>query len=159
MMQDIRRRYVRVINTIHGRSGSLWEGRFRSSLIDSETYLLNCHRYIEANPVRANMVVHPSLHQWSSHAHYIGTRSDPVVTEHSLIVQLGRDAVDRRAAFRLLADQPLADRVIDEIRTAINTDSALGCERFLEDAEAVLGRSVRPPTRGRPRKSVTEKLL
>ena len=159
MMQDIGRRYVRIINTIHGRTGSLWEGRYKSSLIDSERYLLICHRYIEANPVRAGMVPQASQYPWSSHSHFAGSRADPLISEHSLYLALGSSDFERRAAFSTLSSQPLAQRVVEEIRAAINTDSALGSDEFMDHTEAVLGRSVRPPKRGRPAKVVTGKLL
>jgi putative transposase len=159
MMQDIGRRYVRVINTIHRRTGSLWEGRFKASLVDSESYLFNCHRYIELNPVRAGIVGHPAAYPWSSHGHYGGAHANGLITEHPEYQRLGRTENERRASFRALCAEPLQPHVIDRIRTAINTDSAVGSEKFMDYAEAQLGRSVRPPTRGRPPKVVTEKLL
>jgi putative transposase len=159
MMQDIGRRYVRVINSIHGRSGTLWEGRFKASLIDSERYLLACHRYIECNPVRAHMVPHAAAYPWSSHVHYAGGRANPLITAYPQYRELGSSDDERHAAFSSLFAVPLEQRVVDQVRTAINTDSALGSERFMQEAEALLGRSVRPPQRGRPRKDVTEKLL
>ena len=159
MMQDVGRRYVRVLNTIHDRTGSLWEGRFKSSLIDSERYLLNCHRYIELNPVRAGMVGHSAAYPWSSHGHYSGARPNGLVSEHPEYERLGKSADERRAYFTALCSAPLPQHVVDEIRVAINTDSAVGSEKFLASAEAALGRSVRPPTRGRPLKVVTGKLL
>jgi len=159
MMQDVGRRYVRIINTIHERTGSLWEGRFKSSLIDSERYLLVCHRYIEANPVRAGMVRHAAQHPWSSYEHFAGSRTDAAISEHPLYLALGTSSGERHLTFRALSNEPLAERVLEEIRTAINTDSALGSEEFLDDAEGMLGRSVRPSKRGRPAKVVTGKLL
>ena len=152
MMQDIGRRFVRTINNIHERTGSLWEGRFRSSLIDSERYLLICHRYIEANPVRAAMVTHALHYPWSSHAHSVGCRVDAAITEHPVYVALGQDDSERRKAFAAISSEPLHEKLVDEIRAAINTDSAFGSEEFMHQAEALLGRSVRPPKRGRPAK-------
>lgn len=142
MMQDIGRRYVRIVNNVHGRTGSLWEGRFKSSLIDSERYLLVCHRYIEANPVRAGMVSHAGEYRWSSHSHFAGASVDPAITEHPLYLALGSSKPERHAAFAALCSTPLSDRVLEEIRTAINTDSALGSDDFMDSAEALLGRSV-----------------
>jgi putative transposase len=159
MMQDLGRRYVRVINTIHERTGSLWEGRFKSSLVDSESYLMACHRYIELNPVRAGMVGHPSAYPWSSYGYYSGARPDPIITVHSEYGRLGAGEEERRAAFRALCAEPLRQRLVDMIREAINTDSAVGSEKFMQRAEEQLGRSVRPPRRGRPPKVVTGKLL
>ena len=152
MMQDIGRRYVRVINTVHGRTGSLWEGRFKSSLIDSENYLLTCHRYIECNPVRAGMVSDVAAYRWSSHAHYAGTRVDSLISEYPQYRALGGCAEERRTAFLSLFAAPLAEDLLAAIRKATNTDSALGSDEFMDRAEEKLGRSVRPPVRGRPRK-------
>jgi len=159
MMQDVGRRYVRVINTLHGRTGTLWEARFRSSLIDSENYLLLCQRYIELNPVRAGMVTDPAAYQWSSYAYYALGRPNGLITEHSVYLSLGTTSSERRAAYLGLFEQSLGDEVVARIRGAINSDSAFGSESFLNDAEAKLGRSVRLPVRGRPAKSVTGKLL
>jgi putative transposase len=159
MMQDIGRRYVRVINNIHGRTGSLWEGRFKASLIDSENYLLTCHRYIEENPVRGGMVPHPAAYPWSSHSHYSGNRANRLISAYPQYQALGASEEERRAMFQSLFAVPLERRVLEQIRAAINTDSAFGSECFMQEAEAQLGRSVRPPQRGRPRKDVTEKLL
>jgi putative transposase len=159
MMQDVGRRYVRIINNIHGRTGSLWEGRFKSSLIDSERYLLVCHRYIEANPVRAGIVRFAGDYAWSSHRHFAGGRTDRAITEHALYTALGAHASERQAAFAALSGEPLTERVLEAIRTAINTDSALGSDEFMDETESRLGRSVRPPKRGRPAKVVTGKLL
>jgi putative transposase len=159
MLQDLGRRYVRVLNNLHGRSGTLWEGRFRSSLIDSERYLLACHRYIELNPVRAGLVEEPAAYAWSSHRHYVGDQRNPLITEHEAYRTLGTTDDERRATFRSLFAELLEERLLTEIRDAINTDSAFGSPTFMDDVEAKLGRSVRPPVRGRPRKVVTGKLL
>jgi putative transposase len=158
MMQDIGRRYVRVINTLHGRTGSLWEGRFKSSLIDSEHYLLTCHRYIESNPVRAGMVAAVTDYRWSSHAHYAGIRVDALISDYPEYRALGQSVEERRSAFRSLFAVPLPENVVAAIRMAANTDSALGSDAFLTQAEAMLGRWVRPPTRGRPRKTDSERI-
>jgi putative transposase len=158
-LQDLGRRYVRVINSVHGRTGTLWEGRFKSSLVDSENYLLTCHRYIELNPVRAGLVSDPADYPWSSHAHYTASRVNSLITEHPIHARLGTTAQERQEAFRSLFSVSMDESVVAQIRNAINTDSALGSEAFLEDAEAKLGRSVRQPRRGRPPKLVTGKLL
>lgn len=159
MMQDLSGRYVRVINRIHTRTGTLWEARFRSSLVDSENYLLVCQRYIELNPVRAGLVADPGAHPWSSHSYYAAGRASRLVTEHPVYVRLGLTSTERRDAYLSLFAEALDDRVVQSIRAAVNSDSAFGCEAFMDDAEAKLGRSVRLPTRGRPAKSVTEKFL
>jgi putative transposase len=159
MMQDLSARYVRVINRIHARTGTLWEARFRSSIVDSENYLLVCQRYIELNPVRAGIVNHPAAYSWSSHSYYAAGRASPLIAEHPVYRRLGPDAAERRAAYLALFAEALGEPVLKYIRAAVNSDSALGGEAFLEEAEAKLGRSVRLPKRGRPAKDVTEKVL
>jgi putative transposase len=158
MMQDLSR-YVRVINVIHRRTGSLWEARYRSSLVASESYLLNCHRYIELNPVRAGLVSDAASYRWSSHLHYAGVQRDGMITEHFVYAGLAADPADRQAAYRLVFATQLEEQLIAKIREAINTDSGFGSETFLDEMQTRLGRSVRPPARGRPPKKVTEKSL
>ena len=149
MMQDLGRRYVRLFNEIHDRSGTLWEGRYKSCLIDSDAYLLTCHRYIELNPVRAGLVVHPAQYPWSSCAHYALGSRDPLITRHAIFDQLA-GAMDTFMA-RYQDDMDL--KMLDRIRTTVNQGWALGTTAFLERVEGILGRSARPPKRGRPFKS------
>jgi len=102
MMKQLGESYVPYFNARHGRSGTLWEGRFRSSIVESDRYLLTCHRYIEANPVRAAMVMHPGDYRWSSHrANAMGERDD-LLTPHALYLSLGHSQADRLAAYRAL---------------------------------------------------------
>jgi putative transposase len=156
MLQDVGRRYVRIINAIHGRTGTLWEGRFKSSLVDSENYLMTCHRYIETNPVRAGLAAQAGAYAWSSHRHYSSSTPDKLITEHPVFVRLGASTVERRTAFCSLFDEPLDAGTLSRIRDAANTGSALGSERFLASTESVLGRRVRMPIRGRPTKPNNE---
>jgi putative transposase len=149
-LQDVGRRYVRIINTIHGRSGTLWEGRYRSSLIDSENYLMTCHRYIEMNPVRAGMTALPGDYFWSSHQHYASGKPDRLITEHPMFARLGSSDAECRASFCALFEQQLDAETLKRIRDAANTCSALGSEAFLASTEAMLGRRIRIPVRGRP---------
>ena len=137
MMQEMGRRYVRVINTIHGRSGTLWEGRFKSSLVGSERYLLKCHQYIELNPVRAGIASTAAAYPWSSHSHYLGEQTSPLISEHSCYRALGSDPAERRRAFRALFEQELEAESIQRIREAIHAGCAIGVE---------------VPKRGRPSK-------
>lgn len=157
-LQDVGRRYVRIINTIHGRTGSLWEGRFKSSLVDTENYLLTCHRYIEMNPVRAGLVRDPRDYSWSSHLRYVSPRADPVITEHPIFTRLGETRDERQASFRALFSAELNAATLDRIRYALNTGSALGSEQFLVQTAARLGRTVHPPRRGRPARPPHEEL-
>jgi putative transposase len=151
MMQDLGRRYVRVFNDIHERTGTLWEGRYKACLVDSERYLLACHRYIELNPLRAGMVEEPAAYPWSSHRHYARGTFSSVVTHHAVFDELGHDAAARCSAFIDLFGEALNGELLERIRTTVNQGWALGSDRFLEEAERMLGRSVRPPKRGRPR--------
>lgn len=96
LMQDLGRKYVRAINHIYRRSGTLWEGRYKASLVDSEAYLLACMRYIELNPVRANMVVHPGEYRWSSYAANGQGQADALISPHPLYEQLGHDPLERQ---------------------------------------------------------------
>jgi hypothetical protein len=122
-------------------------------------YLLTCQRYIELNPVRAGLVSQPGQYPWSSHSYYTAGIVNNLITEHPVYLRLGSTAPERRAAYLSLFTCSLDERVVVRIREAINSDSAFGSEAFLDDAEAKLGRSVRLPTRGRPAKGVTGKLL
>lgn len=152
MLQDIGRRYVRAFNTAHRRTGTLWEGRFKSSLVDTERYLLTCHRYIELNPVRAGLVPHPGDYPWSSHRHYAAARPDGLITEHPSFLSLGNGPVERQQAFRALFLHELDQKTLAEIREAVNAGCALGSESFVAAVQAKLGRSVRAPRLGRPTK-------
>lgn len=150
MLQDVGRRYVRTVNEAHGRTGTLWEGRFKSNLVDSETYFLTCHRYIELNPVRAGIVADPSDYPWSSHKHYSRGVPDALVSEHPAYLGLGPSADSRRSTFVSLFGDPLSESDLKKLRTALNAGWALGSEQFLDRIEEIAGRPVRPARRGRP---------
>jgi len=107
MMQDLGRRYVRVFNTLHGRTGTLWEGRFKSSLVDSESYLLTCQRYIDLNPVRAGITARAAAYPWSSHLHYTTGKPDRMIVEHDVFLRIGRDPGERQAAYADLCTHPI----------------------------------------------------
>ncbi|HUQ77159.1 MAG TPA: transposase [Burkholderiales bacterium] len=99
MMRDLARRYASYFNRRYSRTGQLWEGRFRSCLVDSARYVLGCYRYIEQNPVRARMVASPSAHPWSSYAGNVGTRVDPLLTAHAEYLAIANDDAPRRRAY------------------------------------------------------------
>jgi putative transposase len=117
-------------------------------LIDTEAYLLTCHRYIELNPVRAGLVRHPLQYPWSSCAHYSLGRRNAVITRHPLFDQLAR----QQGGFPQHSDTQMTSELIERIRAAANKGWALGSERFLDRVEELIGRSARPPKRGRPAK-------
>jgi putative transposase len=155
MLQDIGRKYVRTMNTIHGRTGTLWEGRFKSSLIDSDSYLLTCQHYIELNPVRAGLVRHPGEYAWSSYSHYALGRLDRLLSPHSIYNGLGSADAERQAAYRSSMPQIIDHKALEMIRIAANSSCALGSPTFLLETTAKLGRKVAPPPRGRPPKDRT----
>jgi putative transposase len=151
-MQDVGRRYVRLFNEAHERTGTLWEGRYKSSLVDTERYLLTCHRYIELNPVRARLVASPLHYRWSSHQHYALGARDPLITHHAIFDRLADDEAERRNGFLALFQEELDSATVERIRRTAKQGWALGSEEFLDRIEAALGRSARPPKRGRPSK-------
>lgn len=153
MMQDLGRRYVRMFNDSHERTGTLWEGRYKSGLIDSETYLLTCHRYIELNPVRAGIVADPAEYPWSSYAYYAFGAHDPLITPHAIFNRLASDPPSRRLSYRALCKQAIEPQILEHIRTCTKQGWALGSPDFLQGIEAALGRRARPPKRGRPFKT------
>jgi putative transposase len=116
LMQDIGREYVRYVNKTYRRSGTLWEGRFKSSLVDSEAYCLVCHRYIELNPVRAGMVDDLADYRWSSYATNALGKESSLHTPHALWLSLGSDTDSRCRAYRALFSESLPESVLEEIR-------------------------------------------
>jgi putative transposase len=152
LMQDLGRRYVRTVNEAQTRTGTLWEGRFKSNLIDSETYLLACHRYIELNPVRAGSVAHPEDYPWSSHRHYASGETSQLISEHAVFLRLGKTPEQRSSEFLAMFQGSQSDHELSALRHSLNKGWALGSEDFLDRMEVVLGRSVRPPRLGRPAK-------
>jgi len=152
MMRYLGSRYVQYVNHVYRRSGTLWEGRYKSSLIDSEGYLLTCYRYIELNPVRAGMVENVSGYRWSSYgAHALG-QADKLIQDHSCYLALGATDELRHAAYQSLFRHQMDEASLKAIRESVNSGTALGSERFKDEIEATLARSVRLGTPGRPRK-------
>lgn len=152
MMQSVGRRYVRYVNDVYGRTGTLWEGRYKASLVESDAYLLSCYRYIELNPVRAGMFESPAGYCWSSYGANACGHKDAVVRPHSQYEALGRDAENRQRAYRELLRYDINDKLLDEVRDALNRDLVLGTERFKDEIEAMLKRRARPGRPGRPRR-------
>ncbi len=152
LMKALGQRYVQYVNRIYRRSGTLWEGRFRSCPTQEETYLLACQRYIELNPVRAGMVEHPAEYPWSSYRANAQGEADALLKPHRLYQALGRDAADRQAAYRELFRHELESGLVDEIRRATNGNFALGNERFAAQVSLALDRRVVPGKSGRPRR-------
>jgi putative transposase len=154
LMKALGQRYVQYVNRTYRRSGTLWEGRFRSCPTQEETYLLVCQRYIELNPVRAGMVEHPAQYRWSSYRANAQGETNALVKSHPLYEELGADPASREAAYRELFRYELAPGLVDEIRQATNGNFALGSERFAAQVSSALGRRAQPGKSGRPRKTL-----
>jgi len=149
-MKRLGQRYVQYINRTYRRSGTLWEGRYRSCITQENSYFLHCHRYIELNPVRAGMVDHPADYPWSSYRVNGQGSASEVVKPHNLYESLGATSEERQAGYRELFRYELEPGVIDEIRDATNGNFVLGDNRFAEQVECMLGRRGRPGKSGRP---------
>lgn len=154
MMQSVGRRYVQYINYSYKRSGTLWEGRYKASLIQSEQYLLTCMRYIELNPVRANMVEQPENYKWSSYRANAHGAEDDLLTPHTEYEALGATPKQKQEAYRALFRAQLDPQILAEVRTALNGELVTGTGRFKVAIETMLGRRVQPGKRGRPRKQI-----
>ncbi|WP_305805919.1 transposase [Stenotrophomonas sp. YIM B06876] len=126
MMQRLGRNYVALFNGRHGRTGTLWEGRYKACLVDSEDYVLRCYRYIELNPVRARMTDDPATHRWSSCAANLGQRPQSGLQPHPCWLALGTDAEKRALAYRILLDEALDETTLTEIRDYLRQQRALG---------------------------------
>ena len=153
MMQALGRRYVRYFNFTYQRTGTLWEGRFRSCVVDAENYLLTCMRYIELNPVRAKMVSSPEEYRWSSyHTNGVGKKID-LCTPHEVYTGLGKTRPIRMEAYRELFKYQLDNEALVQVRKAVNQGMALGNDRFKQEIEQLSGRRVTTLRRGPKPKS------
>jgi putative transposase len=152
-MQMLGRYYVQYYNYTYQRTGTLWEGRYKATLIDSEAYLMTCMRYIELNPVRAGMVSHPSDYPWSSYLSNAQGQSNEVITPQFEYRRLGKTDEDRQAAYRLLFKHHIAESALNEIREATNKAWVLGDDRFKQRIQKQLERRVEPNAKGGDRKS------
>lgn len=155
LMQSVGRRYVQYINRTYRRTGTLWEGRYKSSAVQTEQYFLLCSRYIELNPVRAGMVPDPGQYRWSSYRHNGLGQTDERLTPHPEYLALGQAAADRQAAYRALFRSELDDDAQGDIRLALGQGQPLGNERFAEALCAAAGTRRLQARRGRPAKPTT----
>lgn len=151
MMQALGRRYVYYINKTYKRTGTLWEGRYKSSLIDSERYLLTCMRYIELNPVRANMVNHPGEYNWSSYHANAQGNTDALIESHPIYNELGPTSEIRQAAYRELFRHHIDNDTLHDIRDSLNHELVLGRSYFKDKIEEMTKRQTRLGQPGRPR--------
>ncbi len=152
MMQGLGRRYVRYVNMTHRRTGTLWEGRYKSSLVDSDRYLLTCYRYIELNPVRAAMVLAPGDYRWSSFAQNAHGQKNDVISPHRSYQVLGTSNADRCTAYQRLFQHSITAEELKSIRDHLNQGKVLGTPAFQDMVAGLLGRNVKLSGPGRPRK-------
>ncbi len=152
MMRDLGQRYVPYFNQRHGRTGTLWEGRFRSCIVDSARYVLACYRYIELNPVRAGMVEEPAAYPWSSYAVNTGICSDPLIAAHAELTALATNGNKRYAAYRELFADEIDQPLLAAIRDCTNQGYPLASEALKSDVMARLGWKIAPVKSG-PRPS------
>ena len=151
-IQALGRHYVRGFNTRRGRSGGLWEGRFRSTVLDPADWLLPCMQYIESRPVSQNLVSDPAHFPWSSFAHHAGTGVDPVVSDHSAFWSLGNTPFERQSTYRDRFDRELNADMVNQIERATMHGWALGGTSFVESLARQTTRRPTPRRAGRPRK-------
>ncbi len=154
MMQAVGRRYVRYFNDANGRTGTLWEGRYKSALVQTERYLMACMVYIDLNPVRAGMVRQALDFAWSSHGHYAGVRSDPLITAHPLYWELGNTPFDREARYRELVQAGVSDQQSGALRQAMTSGWVLGDDDFVQALQSRTKRRLVRAYAGRPAKPV-----
>jgi putative transposase len=150
MMQKVGRLYVPWFNNKHGRTGTLFQGRFRTSVIDPDAYFLACIRYIELNPLRNQLAFDPLDYPWSSYAHHAGVRPDPLITDHAKYWELGNTPFQREAAFIELAQQGMSGQELDTINAAVLKGAPLGSHAFKVALEKATKRQILPAKRGRP---------
>jgi putative transposase len=149
-MKDIGQLHTQYFNRTHGRSGSLWEGRFRSCLVQAEDYLLACYRYIELNPVRAGLCSHPRAYEWSSYRANAEGVPSALVTPHAEYLRLGNEDQERTRTYRALFGVALDYARVNEIRVATNGNFALGGRAFTQAVSAAIGRRAERGAPGRP---------
>ena len=150
MMQAVGRRYVRLFNDAQGRTGTLWEGRYKSTLIQTDRYLLTCMAYIDLNPVRAGLVAQAADYPWSSHGHYAGLRTDKLITPHPLYWELGNTPFAREGAYADLVRSGVTERQQADLTQSALRGWALGGEDFVTDLQKKTGRRATKGLAGRP---------
>lgn len=152
MMQSLGRMYVRYYNSTYHRTGTLWEGRFKSCLIADNEYFLGCCRYVELNPVRAGMVEDPAQFKWSSYqSNALGLKSR-ILNPHEVYLSLGQSPEERQENYRKMFESEIEESMVSDIREATQKGLAIGNERFKREIELNLGRRVTAGKMGRPRK-------
>ncbi len=150
MMQRVGRYYVPYYNKKYGRSGSLWQGRFKTSLVEAQRYFLVCSRFIELNPVRSGVMSNPLDYPWSSYAHHAGARPDALITDHAEYWALGNTPFQREAAYIELAERALTNADLSTLNATLLKGWPLGSDSFKLELQNKAKRQVLPAKRGRP---------
>jgi putative transposase len=156
LLVSLGRRYVQYFNRLYRRTGTLWDSRYKSSLIDADNYLLTCMRYIELNPVRAGMVNDPAHYRWSSYRSNALGNTEHRLAPHPVYLELARNPNDRLTIYRQLFRSELNDDALGDLRLALDQNQPLGSNRFHEQITRQLGKSTQARPRGRPRKAAKE---
>ena len=157
MMQAIGRHYVPYFNARHRRSGGLWEGRFRATVLESDAYFISCAQLIEQQPLQTGLVGDLSAYPWSSHAHHVGSRRETWITDHPAYWALGNTPFDREAAYQRLSDTPVPPVLVAEIESATHKSWPLGSDAFRRSLVKLTARRLEPARRGRPRKAQVDR--
>jgi putative transposase len=157
MMQAVGRRYVRWFNDAQGRTGTLWEGRYKSTVIDTDQYLLTCMAYLDLNPVRAGLAGQATDYAWSSHGHYIGQKVDKLITPHPLVWGLGNTPFAREAAYAELVKRGISAAQQAQLTDAALRGWALGDADFVAGLQDLTPRRLSKAAAGRPFKTKVAK--
>jgi len=152
MMQSLGRRYVRYINSTYKRTGTLWEGRYKSSVVSKDNYLLACCRYIELNPVRAKIVKDPSQYPWSSYSFRAEGKSNKLLSEDPVYRDLGDTPFERQRAYQKWIKESIPDKEWSIIRQMTQKGGVIGDQDFCNRISKTLSRDITFRSRGRPRK-------
>ena len=150
IMRNLGQRYVQYFNRSYGRTGTLWEGRYRSCIAESARYVLACYRYIELNPVRASLVQSADAYPWSSYRRNAHDREDPLITAHPEYLALGHDCDAQQMSYRKLFEDAIEPPLLNRIRNATNGGFPLGSEKFNSDVALSRGWKIAPGRPGRP---------
>lgn len=153
VIQSVGRRYVQYFNYCYKRTGTLWEGRYKSTIVDTERYALTCYRYIEMNPIRAGMHVYSEDYRWSSYQYNAMGLDDNIVTPHPAYLSLADDAPARRIRYRELFTEAVDQKLTDQIRFSTNKGWILGNAKFKDEVGELLNTRVEPLKRGGDRRS------
>ncbi len=151
-MQAVGRRYVAHFNRRYARRGTLWEGRYRATVIEAEPYFLLASRVVELSPVQAELVTQVEAYRWSSYRHHVGLTVDSLITDHPLYWALGNTPFERQRAYQQLCEQPLDQGQVNQLQQATLKGWVLGGEAYREWAASAANRRISPLPRGRPRK-------